>query len=41
LLGRTAGQVVLQDNGYFLSHLFTFSLSMVLHRSVTVPGDRE
>src|SRR5215472_10957354 len=31
LLGRAAGQVVLQDDAYFLGHLFTFLPSMVLH----------
>jgi len=41
LLGRAAGQVVLKDDAYFLGHLFTFSPSMVLHRTVTVPCDRE
>jgi hypothetical protein len=34
LLGRAAGQVVLQDDGYFLGHRFTFppSITAVPHR---------
>ena len=29
LLGRTAGQVVLQDDAHFLDHIFPFPASMV------------
>src|SRR5215472_18876411 len=38
LLGRATGQVVLQDDAYFLGHLFTFSPSMVQHRTAAVPA---
>jgi hypothetical protein len=41
LPGRAACQVVLEDDGYFLGHLFTFSRSMVLHRTVAVSYDCE
>ena len=41
LPGRAAGQVVLQDGGYFLGHLFTFSPSRALHRTVAASCDRQ
>jgi hypothetical protein len=37
-LGWAAGQVVLKEDAYFLGRLFTFSPSMVLHRTVVVPA---
>jgi hypothetical protein len=38
---RATGQVILQDDSYFLGQLFTFSPSRVLHRTVAMPCDRE
>ena len=41
MLGRAAGQAVLNDDAYFLGHLFTFPPSIMLHRAVALPCDHE